>query len=167
MIAYCLKSFSGGILERHQWSFRKARNWKICHISNHFELSAEIDFIVRDVSDWKYCRHSIQCRWFSDLLFLIQVPYLEQGRRLRFASGGIIMAGAASLKNYFARRGDNPPTNRKTNNAGLKVGGSIPLIPLRCRRLWSGAVQSSSRVCGLCAMTETQIWLLEAITYRK
>jgi hypothetical protein len=38
------------------------------------------------------------------------------------------MASAASLK-IFCSRGDSPPRNSKTNNAGIKVGGSIPLIP--------------------------------------
>jgi hypothetical protein len=39
------------------------------------------------------------------------------------------MASAASLKNFLLA-GDNPPRNSKTNNAGIKVGESIPLIPL-------------------------------------
>jgi hypothetical protein len=37
------------------------------------------------------------------------------------------MASAASLK-IFLLEGDNPPRNRKTNNAGIKVGID-PLIP--------------------------------------
>jgi hypothetical protein len=32
-------------------------------------------------------------------------------------------------KKFFARRGDNPPRNSKTNNAGIKLGGIDPPHP--------------------------------------
>jgi hypothetical protein len=38
------------------------------------------------------------------------------------------MASAANLKK-FCSRGDNPPRNSKTNNAGIKLGESIPHPP--------------------------------------
>jgi hypothetical protein len=44
--------------------------------------------------------------------------FITQGRQLRFASGGIIMANAAGLNIFFCS---------KTNNAGIKVGGLISL----------------------------------------
>jgi hypothetical protein len=36
------------------------------------------------------------------------------------------MARAASLKIFFCSQGDNPPRNRKTNNAGKKWGIDPP-----------------------------------------
>jgi hypothetical protein len=54
---------------------------------------------------------------------------LPQGRRLRFVSGGDNYGERSEPKNFFARGGDNPPRNSKTNNAGIKVGGIDPPHP--------------------------------------
>jgi hypothetical protein len=53
----------------------------------------------------------------------------KQGHRLRFANGGDNYGERSEPKNFFARGGDNPPRNSKTNDAGIKVVGSILLIP--------------------------------------
>jgi hypothetical protein len=79
-------------------------------------------------------RQQVRWMWFSTDKSRASLQHAGQGRRLRFASGGIIMASAASLKIFFSR-GDNTLRKSKTNNAGIKVGGSIPSSP-RCRRLW-------------------------------
>jgi hypothetical protein len=62
------------------------------------------------------------------------IVYLDTGAPTQVRKWGIIMASAASLKIFFARVGDNPPRNRKTNNAGIKVEDRSPSSP-RCRRL--------------------------------
>jgi hypothetical protein len=50
---------------------------------------------------------------------------------------GIIMASACSEPKNVCSRGDNPPRNSKSNNAGIKVGGSILPIPLVSARMMS------------------------------
>jgi hypothetical protein len=61
--------------------------------------------------------------------FILKLMLITRGADSDSQVGEIIMASAASLNNFFARRGDNPPRNSKTNNAGLKVGDRSPSSP--------------------------------------
>jgi hypothetical protein len=51
----------------------------------------------------------------------------DQGCRLRFASGRNNYGERSEPKNFFAREGDNPPRNSKTNNAGIKAADRSPI----------------------------------------